>query len=42
MIFKNRLPLYEDLFNGEIVGDLTADLDRLAGFKIHPDAMMKH
>lgn len=42
MIFKNRSPLYEDLFDGEIVGELTVELDKLAGFKIHPEAMLKH
>lgn len=45
LIFKNKNLLYteyDEYFDGEIISDFTIELDRLAGFKIHPEAMMKH
>ena len=42
MIFRNRSPLDEGYFDGELISELTVELDKLAGFKINPDAMMRH
>lgn len=42
MKFANMLPLYEGLFSGEVVSELTEDLDKIAGFRIHPGTTMKH
>ena len=37
MVFKNRHYIDNDtnLFDGELIGDITRDLDKLAGFKDH-------
>ena len=44
MIFKNLNSIDNDmnLFDGNLISDLTKDLDKLANFKDHPKAMMKH
>ena len=43
MVFKNRNSIDDiNQFDGEIISDLTKDLDKLASFKDHPKAMMKH